>query len=218
MAKQFRCASDDEQPEAQSVSVCCIDSMKGVEYPSELLRLNSNTGVVNLDVDFRSAAPAAEQHTAARRRVFDAVTEEISQDARQQGSVAQHGGAGPATFYCNLLLLGGFGEFLAQLRQQRTEPNRHELARYGPFPEPCSLDKSIELLGQLRNCPLSELDVEPPGSVDVPLQQGIDADKRLQRLAEVMPGHRQHHRIEVVQPSKLTFAIYFHLFAQGLPQ
>jgi hypothetical protein len=192
--------------------------MKGIEYPREMLWLNSNPGVVNLNVDFRTAAAAAEQHAAPGRRVFDAVTEEISQDARQQGPIAQDGRRGLTIFYRNLLLVGAFGEFFGQLGQQRAELYRDELARYGAFAQPCGLDKSVELLGQLRKCPLSELEVEAPGSIDVSLQQGIDADEGLQRLAQVMPGHRQHHRIEVVQALKLVLAIYFDLFAHGLPQ
>jgi hypothetical protein len=80
----------DDETDAETVTLCGFKPSERFEYPWNLFTGNSNAGVVNVDPDFRTGAPAANKDATSRLGVLDRITHQIAQGSAEKQAIAEH--------------------------------------------------------------------------------------------------------------------------------
>src|SRR5260370_17481591 len=80
---------DDEEPEAEPVHPALIVSPKGPEDRRQGVGTYADSGVANLDPQFRAAPARRDEHATAGRRVVNCIAYQVSQHAGQQNRVTE---------------------------------------------------------------------------------------------------------------------------------
>src|SRR5258706_5712640 len=115
---------DDEEPDAEPLTLRGVEARKSFEYLRHMLIGNANSRVENIDAHAILEVPAAQQHPAAGFSVFDCIADQIAKRRTEQKSVTHNPGAG--RHHPNLKPLLQRGQFVLPpgFSQQRLEIDR----------------------------------------------------------------------------------------------
>jgi hypothetical protein len=80
----------DEETDAETVALWGIKSSERFEDPRNLIVGNSNAGVVHVDPDLRTGAPAANKDATSRLSVLDRITHQIAQGGAEKQTITEH--------------------------------------------------------------------------------------------------------------------------------
>ena len=172
--------------------------MELLEYLAALQGRNTDAGVVDLDLQRRAVAPAADQH-AAVRGIFDGVRDEVLQQPPQQQPVGLH--RQRAGHECELQPLGacGGGKFDFQRAHQVGHLEARDRRRHGAGIEPRDVEQRAEdLLDRLEGI-VDVFDQPRILAAVLALDQARDVEpRRVQRLQDVVAGGGQKPRLRDV--------------------
>lgn len=114
----------NEQPETQTLGAGRIHPVKSPENSLQFIRWNADAAVADLEVYLRATPAAADEHTAAARRVVNRVAHQVTQNPAQQNGMTKDGGAGPDDAKFDLLQSRRFGELRGEILENGTQPYR----------------------------------------------------------------------------------------------
>ena len=80
----------DDETDAETVALCGIKPSERFEDPRNLFDGNTNAGVVHVDPDLRTGAPAANKDATSRLGVLDRITHQIAQGSAEKQAIAEH--------------------------------------------------------------------------------------------------------------------------------
>ena len=76
--KQVDDTSDHEKSQSETIGSRRIDTMKGSEYPGQLIRGNPDTRVMHFDGYFRATTSTPQEYPSAGPRVLQRIVDEIA--------------------------------------------------------------------------------------------------------------------------------------------
>jgi hypothetical protein len=88
MPKAVGGSFDNEQPKSKADRTRRVEPEERLKNCLDLIRRDALAGIVNLDVNRRSAASAADKNAPSRRCVIERVAREIAQDPVEQQRLA----------------------------------------------------------------------------------------------------------------------------------
>src|SRR3954451_18243694 len=92
MPKGVGCSLDDEQPKPKACRARRVEPEERLKNGLDLIRRDALAGIVNLDVNRRPVASAADKDAPSRRRVIERVSREIAQNPVKQHRLAHDDG------------------------------------------------------------------------------------------------------------------------------
>jgi hypothetical protein len=135
---------------------------------------------------------AEHQHAAPARRVLDRVSRQVSKNPVQQDRVTEDRITSRDDVKLDPFRSCRFGEFRFELRENGTERHGLMVIAGGELAQAQGLDQLVQFVCQLprRILGASELRLRRAAMGDSS-QQIVRTDDHLQRLAQIVPGHRQ---------------------------
>jgi hypothetical protein len=204
MAEERYCPSHDVKAKAEPVAGGAVEPLERLESPRNLMGGNPYPCVADIDPDIPAGAAASDQDLVARRRILYGVAHEVPHDTLEDDLVAHDHGASRADPKLHVPRQSQITVFGSDAAQDRTERHLGELHIRGLLIEAHDRDETIELLRDEADRALAtgelRLRLVLPEMMLQPIVRRLE---NLQWLAEIMSGHAEEHRVDILIPGEL---------------
>src|SRR6266851_2687384 len=162
------------------------------------MRANADTAVAHLDAQLRADAPRGDAHPAARRRVVDRVAYQVAQHSSEQNRMTKGRTMCRSDNERDAFRPCHFCKLCREILENGTQPDRNIQIFARVFTQLQSLDELAQHVSQSASGTLDSRQLFPLLLAVYDSRHDIvRAGDDLQRLAQIVTGHRQQRRQEV---------------------
>src|SRR5713226_6681056 len=162
------------------------------------MRANADTAVAHLDAQLRADAPRGDAHPAARRRVVDRVAYQVAQHSSEQNRMTKGRTMCRSDNERDAFRPCHFCKLCRKILENGTQPDRNIQIFARAFTQLQSLDELAQHVSQSASGTLDSRQLFPLLLAVYDSRQDIlRAGDDLQRLAQIVTGHRQQRRYKV---------------------
>jgi hypothetical protein len=199
MPEEIGGALYDEQPEPETLGVGTARLVKSPENLRQFIGWNAGAAVAYLEMHLRATPAAADEHATTAGRVVNRIAHKVSQNPAQQNGVTKDGSAGWNDAKFDPLQSCRFGELRGEILENGTHRYRDMEVIARSLAQLQSLDELAQHTGQLSGGIRGPRQLFPLlVTMKDSREDVVCAGDYLQWLAQVVTGHRQQSRTEVV--------------------